>query len=73
MNRKSLATIVERDEFKPFKIITSAGVAYEITDPLSLALGEHDLFYYFPKSERSIEVPYSHISTVEHLPPKVKH
>jgi hypothetical protein len=73
MNRKSLATFVERDEFKAFKIITLAGLAYEITDPLSLALGEHDLFYYFPKSERSIEVPYSHIATVEHLPPKVKH
>jgi hypothetical protein len=72
MNRKSMAALVDRDEFKPFKITTSAGVAYEITDPLGLALGESDLFYYFPKSERSVEVPYAHISTIEHLPPKMK-
>jgi hypothetical protein len=72
MTRKSLTTLVDRDEFRPFKIITSAGRSHDITDPLSLALGAHDLFYYFPKTDRSIEVPYTHIATIENLPPKLK-
>ena len=65
MNRESIEPLTIRDDFRPFKIITSAGLAYDITDPAGLALGKSELFYYFPRSDRSIHIPYTHIATIE--------
>jgi hypothetical protein len=65
MTRDSIEPLTLRDEFRPFKIITSAGVAYDITDPGGLALGKSELFYFFPRSDRSIHIPYNHIATIE--------
>jgi hypothetical protein len=65
MNRESIEPLTQRDEFRAFKIITSAGVAYDITDPGGLALGKSELFYFFPRSDRSIHIPYTHIATIE--------
>ena len=65
MNRESIEPLTRRDEFRSFKIITSAGLAYDITDPGGLALGKSELFYFFPRSDRSIHIPYTHIATIE--------
>jgi hypothetical protein len=65
MNRESIEPLTLREEFRPFKIITTAGVAYEITDPGGLALGKTELFYFFPRSDRSIHVLYAQIATIE--------
>ncbi|HVT83097.1 MAG TPA: hypothetical protein VHM90_20840 [Phycisphaerae bacterium] len=65
MTRESIEPRVLRDDFRPFKIITSAGLAYDITDPGALALGKSELFYFFPRSDRSIHVPYAQIATIE--------
>jgi hypothetical protein len=65
MTRESIEPLVSRQEFRPFRIITSAGVGYDITDPGGLALGKSELFYFFPRSDRSIHIPYSHIATIE--------
>lgn len=65
MTREALEPRIQRDDFRPFKIVTSAGVAYDITDPGGLALGKSELFYYFPRSDRSIQIPYNHIATIE--------
>ena len=64
MNRASIEPLTLRDEFRAFKIITSAGVAHDITDPGGLALGKSKLFYFFPRSDRSIHIPYTHIATI---------
>ena len=65
MNRESIEVLTEREEFRPFKIVTSAGGSYDITDVGSLALGKSELFYFFPRSDRSILIPYAHIATIE--------
>ena len=65
MNRGSIEPLTLRDEFRRFKIITSTALAYDITDPGGLALGKSELFYFFPRSDRSIHIPYTHIATVE--------
>jgi hypothetical protein len=65
MNRGSIEPLTLRQEFRAFKIITSAGVSYDITDPGGLALGRSELFYFFPRSDRSIHIPYTHIATIE--------
>jgi hypothetical protein len=65
VTRESLESLIQRDEFRPFRIITTAGLGYDITDPGALALGKSELFYYFPRSDRSIHVPYAQIATIE--------
>jgi hypothetical protein len=40
-------------------------LAYDISDPGGLALGKTELFYFFPRSDRSIHIPYNHIATIE--------
>jgi len=65
MNRESLEPRTRRDEFRLFRIITSAGIAYDITDPGGLAFGRSELFHFFPRSDRSIHIPYNHIATIE--------
>jgi len=65
MKRETIEPLTLREEFRPFRIITSAGVAYDITDPGGLALGKTELFYFFPRSDRSIHIPYNHIATIE--------
>jgi hypothetical protein len=65
LTRESLQHLAVREEFRSFKIITWAGVSYDITDPGGLALGKSELFYYFPRSDRSINIPYAHIATIE--------
>ena len=65
MKRETIEPLTLREEFRPFRIITSAGIAYDITDPGALALGKTELFYFFPRSDRSIHIPYTHIATIE--------
>jgi hypothetical protein len=67
INRRAIEHLVERDEFRPFKIVTTAGIGYDITDPGGLALGTTELFYYFPRSDRTIRVPYAHIAAIDEI------
>ncbi|HEX4124270.1 MAG TPA: hypothetical protein VHY37_06040 [Tepidisphaeraceae bacterium] len=65
MNRQSIEPLTLQEEFRAFKVITSAGVAHDFTDPGGLALGKSELVYFFPRSDRSIHIPYAHIATIE--------
>ena len=65
VSRESIERLTLRDEFRAFKITTAAGVVYDITDPGGLRLGKSELFYFFPRSDRSIHIPYAHIATIE--------
>ena len=66
--RNEILELVNRDHFRNFAIITSAGVKYDITDPNALAVADDKIHYYFPKSDRAIHIPYDQIATVEELP-----
>ena len=71
--KNEILELVNRDNFRQFAIITSAGVRYDITDPNALAVARDKVHYYFPNSDRAIHVPYDQIATVEELPtPKSK-
>ncbi len=71
--RNEILELINRDHFRHFAIVTSAGVKYDITDPNALAIARDKIHYYFPNSDRAIHVPYNQIATVEELPvPKSK-
>ena len=64
---ESLKDLVRREDFKPIRIFTNGGQHYDITHPDNLAFGRSELFYYFPKSDRSVHIAYDNISAVEEM------
>ena len=67
----SLKDLVRRADFRPVRIFTNGGQRYDITHPDNMAFGKSELFYYFPKSDRSVHIPYRNISAVEEVSAKV--
>jgi hypothetical protein len=63
----SLKEFVHREEFRPIRIFTNGGQHYDITHPDNLALGKSELFYYLPKSDRSVRIAYHNIASVEEM------
>jgi hypothetical protein len=66
----ALRDLVRRVDFKPLRIFTNGGPRYDITHPDNLAFGKSELFYYFPKSDRSVHIPYRNIASVEEVAQK---
>jgi hypothetical protein len=66
--KHEILELVNRDQFRNFAIVTTAGIRYNITDPNALAVARDKVHYYFPNSDRAIHVPYEQIATVEELP-----
>jgi len=66
--RNEILDLINREHFRHFAIVTSAGLRYDITDPNALALARDKVHYYFPNSDRAIHVPYNQIATVAELP-----
>jgi len=61
----SLKGLIRRDAFKPVRIFTNGGPHYDITHPDNLAFGKSEMFYYFPRSDRSVHIPYRNIAAIE--------
>ena len=57
--------MLHRDPFQPFRIITTSGDRYDITNPDLVAIGESVLFYCFPRSDRFIHIRHNQIVSVE--------
>ena len=66
----SLKDLIRRPDFKPVRIFTNGGPHYDITHADNFAFGKSELFYYFPKSDRSVHIPYRNIASVETLTAK---
>ena len=64
----SLDTILElkhREPFVPFWIMMNSGDRYLIEDPDALTVGNQQLHYYLPKSDRAVHLRSNQISAVE--------
>ena len=66
--KAEILELINREQFRHFAIVTTAGVRYDITDPNALAIARDKMHYYFPNSDRAVHVPYDQIATVEELP-----
>jgi hypothetical protein len=51
--------------FHPFRIITTSGDRYEVTDANSVALAPSYLFYAFPHSDRSAHIRLNQMVALE--------
>ena len=67
-----LKELLRRDPFTPFRIVLTSGSAYDVASPYQLALGESQLNYYFPKSDRWAILRLSQVAAFEMNQPSPK-
>ncbi|RJP41934.1 MAG: hypothetical protein C4547_01150 [Phycisphaerales bacterium] len=59
--------MLDHDPFKPFRIVTSAGVSFVVRDPHAVALTQSEVFIAQPNSDRRTFIPLVHIVNVDSM------
>jgi len=54
-----------REPFEPFRLVTTSGDKYLVESPDNLAIGQSQLFYYFPSSDRFVFIRLNQLVAVE--------
>ncbi len=62
---ESLEELVNADPFHPFKIMLISGHEYVVRDPMLIAIGKTEVFFFFPKSDRRANLRKNQIAAVE--------
>lgn len=64
MNER-LEELLRKEPFVPFRIILTSGSSYDVTSPLMIAVGQSELSYYFPKSDRLAHLRLNQLAALE--------
>jgi hypothetical protein len=67
MNKESLQDLLSHDPFRPFRILTNGGQAYEVKNRALVLPLKTEIFYAYPDSDRFALIPLRNISSVELL------
>jgi len=59
--------LIERDPFEPFRIVTTSGDKYLVESPRNLAIGQSQVFYFIPGSDRFVFIRSNQLVAVEHF------
>ena len=62
-----LKELLRVEPFVPFRIVLTSGTTYDVTSPYQIAVGQTQLDYYFPKSDRKAIVRQNQIAAYETL------
>jgi hypothetical protein len=62
---EQLKEYLNRGPFHPFRIVTTSGDRYEVTDANSVALAQTYLFYAYPRSDRSAHIRLNQVVALE--------
>jgi len=62
---KTIQEFVEKEPFRPFRIMTSDSKKYTVKNPRLVIVMRSDVFYAFPKRDRWTMIPISRISSIE--------
>jgi hypothetical protein len=60
-----LKELLGREPFTPFRIVLTSGSTYEVGSPLQVAVGQTQLNYYPPKSDRWAILRLNQIASFE--------
>ncbi len=63
----SIRELLERDPFRPFRLVMTSGKHYDVVDPRSAVLLKSEIFVAFPDGEHWSIVPLLHISAIEEI------
>ena len=58
---------LDKDLFIPFRIVVTSAGGYDVTSPYQVAIGQTQLGYYFPRSDRKALVRLNQIVSFETL------
>ena len=59
---------ISRDPFQPFRVVTSSGESYAVSNPGLVVPMNRNVFIAMPDGERYAIVSYLHVTAVETLP-----
>jgi hypothetical protein len=62
---ESLREMLRKTPFEAFKIVTASGDKYEIESPELVAIGQSQLSYFFPRSDRWVLIRLNQITSIE--------
>ena len=60
-----LKELLDREPFAAFRIVLTSGSTYEVTSPYQIAIGQTQLHYYFPRSDRKAVLRMNQIASYE--------
>lgn len=66
---EDLKELLKSEPFVPFRIVVTSGSGYEVTSPYQIAIGQTQLDYYFPKSDRKAVLRQNQIVAFETMEP----
>jgi len=64
-----LKDLLDREPFAAFRIVLTSGSSYEVTSPYQIAIGQTQLDYYFPRSDRAAVLRMNQIAAFEDCEP----
>jgi len=65
---ETIRDLLERDPFQPFRIVISSGDRYDVTNPHLVAIGQTQIFYCYPQSDRISFIRTNQIVAVDMVP-----
>ena len=66
MNER-LQELLRKESIIPFRIVLTSGSTYNVTSPLMIAVGQSELSYYFPRSDRLAHLRLNQLAALETL------
>jgi hypothetical protein len=63
----NLRELLRRDPFVPFRIVLTSGDRFDVLNPDLVAIGESQLFYCYPQSDRLAYLRLNQIAALETL------
>jgi hypothetical protein len=66
---ENLREMLRREPFQPFRIVMTSGDRFEVTDPQLVAIGQTQIFYCYPRSDRFAHLRLNQIVALDALQP----
>jgi len=67
---QTIRELRKRDPFIPFRIVMSSGESYTVENSELLAIGQSQLIYCLPHSDRVVYLRMNQLSTIEDMGPQ---
>jgi hypothetical protein len=64
---KTVVELLDRDPLGPFRIVLTSGDRYEVSNPHLLAIGQTEMFYCWPRSDRFSFIRLNQIAAIDML------
>ena len=64
---EKLKSFLDQDPFVPFRIVLTSGPLYDVTSPYQLSIGQTQLDYFYPRSDRTATLRMSQLAALETL------